>query len=101
MGCGSGEPGGQAAVGVIDEVVANERVEPIRIAGQPGLGNGDQLAIPGGPCGGAVPVDQLAQGGVVPVDQLVDQVRFVDHHPTVAFRADDPLTKALTAPGLS
>ena len=42
-----GDPGDEQVVGVVDEMVASERVYPVVVASQVRGGDGDELAVPG------------------------------------------------------
>ena len=77
---------------MVDEVVADQGVEQVGVPGEVGAGDGDELAVAGGPRRGVVAVDQLAQGGGVAADQPADQGLVVGHGYTVVGSADDPLT---------
>ena len=45
---GAGDPGDEDVVGVVDEVVAGERVDELALAAQVRGGDGDELAVAGG-----------------------------------------------------
>ena len=69
---------------MVDEVVADQGVEQVGVPGEVGTGDGDELAVTGGPAASAVvALDQLAQGGGVATDQPADQGLVVGHGYTV------------------
>ena len=87
-----GEPRGHDVVGVLGQVVADQGVEALVIAGQVEAGEGDELALAHGDGGGGVEdVDAAAADGAD--DQRLEQL-VVGHGGIVGAGADDELTIA-------
>jgi len=116
----SGDPSREDVVGVVGQVVPNQRVEQILVAANVSGGEGDELAVPGGrgvlgcpgeeliglvgdqrrgheqqwSAVGLGPLEDLRGSGVVIADQPADQVvDVIGHGPTVERAADDALTR--------
>jgi len=115
-----GDPGGEQVVGVLRKVVSHEYVEQVGVAAEMGVGEGDQLAVPGrggvaggrqqdsaiprheGGCdqqarggGGTGAIEDLSRGVGMPTDQATEEGGVViRHRTTVTPGADDALTTA-------